>query len=79
MENPHIVITEEMNAPSVTVWAEIWFEGIFGPFFFCDTVTAHSYLEKLNKEIAPAIEYHMNLAEVFYMHDGAPAHDAQSV
>ncbi len=54
-----------MNASGITVWAEIW--------------SARSYLEKLNKEVVPVIEYRMNSTEIFYMHDGAPAHCAQSV
>jgi hypothetical protein len=78
-ENPHIVISQEMNAPGVIVWAGIWSGGIIGPFFFHDTVTAESYLEKLNDKIVPAIENRMNLEEIFDMHDGAPPHYAQSV
>ncbi|CAF2800673.1 unnamed protein product [Rotaria sp. Silwood2] len=78
-ENPHIVISQVMNAPGVIVWAGIWSGGIIGPFFFHDTVTAESYLEKLNDEIFPAIENRMNLEETFYMHDGAPPHYAQPV
>ncbi len=68
-----------MNAPGVIVWAGIWSGGIIGAFFFHDTLTAESYLEKLNDEIVPAIENRMNLEEIFYMHDGAPPHYAQSV
>jgi hypothetical protein len=78
-ENPHIVITQEINPPGVIVWAGLWFGGLIGPFFFRDTVTGHSYLEKLDEEIVPAIEYRMNLEEIYYMHDGAPAHYDQSV
>ncbi len=79
VENPHIVITKEMNAPGITVWAGIWSEDVIGPFFFNDTVTVNSYLEMLNKEIVPTIARRMNLKEIHYMHDGAPAHYAQSV
>jgi hypothetical protein len=68
-----------MNAPGITVWAGIWSKGVIGPFFFNDTVTANSYLEMLNKEIVPTIARRMNLKEIHYMHDGAPAHYAQSV
>jgi len=78
-ENPHIVITQEMNAPGIVVWAGIWSGGLIGPFFFRDTVTGRSYLEMLDEKIVPAIEYQMNLEEIFYMHDGAPAHYHQSV
>jgi hypothetical protein len=72
VENPYIVITQEMNTPGVIVW-------VIGSFFFDGTVTAHSYLEKLNKEIVPAIESQTNLRKMFYMHDGALAHYAQSI
>ena len=78
-ENPHIVITQEMNVPGIVVWAGIWSGGLIGPFFFRDTVTGRSYLEMLDEKIVPAIEYQMNLEEIFYMHDGAPAHYHQSV
>ena len=54
-------------------------EVLSGLFFFRDTVTAVSYLKKLKDEIVPAIKSRMNLEETFYMHDGAPAHCAQSV
>jgi hypothetical protein len=68
-ENPHIVISQEMNTPGVTVWAGIWSGGIIGPFFFRDTVTAESYLQKLEDEIVPAIKGRTNLEKTFYMHD----------
>ena len=74
-----MVITQEMNAPGVSVWIGIWFRGLIGPFFLHDTVTAHSYLEKLRREIVPSITYQMDSTKVFYMHDGAPPHYAQSV
>ena len=79
VENPHIVVTQEMHAPGVTVWTGIWSGGIIGPFFFPETVTAHSYLEKLRREIVPSITRKMDSTEIFYMQDGAPPHYAQSV
>ncbi|CAF4436397.1 unnamed protein product [Rotaria socialis] len=79
MENPLVVITEEMNALRITVWAGIWSGGIIGPFFFYGNVTADNYLDMLEENIVPAIEKEMNLDETFYMHDGAPAHYARSV
>lgn len=76
-ENPHAIMTQEMNSPGITVWAGIWVRGIIGPFFFDgDNVNASSYLEMLQKEIVPNIEKEMNSEEVVYMHDGAPAHYA---
>ncbi len=68
-----------MNALGVTVWARIWSRGIVGPSFFHDTVTAHSYIEKLNKEMIPAIESQMNLKKMFYMYNGALPHNTQPV
>lgn len=65
VENPHIVINEEMNAPGITVWAGILSGGIIGPFFFYDNVTADNYLDMLEENIVPAIEKEMNLDETF--------------
>ena len=79
VENPHMIMTQEMNVPGISVWCGIWSGGLIGPFFFHNTVTAHSYLEMLHKEIVPAIEDQMNTAETFFMHDGAPTHYAKSV
>lgn len=79
VENPHVIITEEMNSPGIAVWAGIWVGGIIGPFFFDGNVTGGSYLEMLQEDIVPAIENEMNIEETIYMHDGAPAHYAQSV
>lgn len=79
VENPHVIITEEMNAPGVIVWAGIWVGGIIGPFFFHDNITADSYLEMLQEDIVPGIASKMHLHETFFMHDGAPAHYARSV
>lgn len=78
-ENPHIVINQKTNAPGVIVWAGIWSNGVIGPFFFNDNITAENYLEKLNDEIVPAIENQVNLEEIFSMHDRAPPHYAKSV
>jgi hypothetical protein len=79
VENLHVIITQEMNTPGITVWARIWVGGIIGPFFFHDNVTADNYLEVLQKDIVPAIASEMDLEEIVYMHGGAPAHYAQSV
>ncbi|CAF3839089.1 unnamed protein product [Rotaria sp. Silwood1] len=79
VENPHVIITQEMNTPGITVWAGIWVGGVIGPFFFQDNITADSYLKMLQNDIVPAIASEMDLEEIVYMHDGAPAHYAQSV
>ena len=69
-KNPHAIMTQEMNSPGITVWVG----GIIEPFVFHGgNVNASSYLEMLQKEIVPTIEREMDLEEVVYMHDGAPA------
>ncbi|CAF3259642.1 unnamed protein product [Rotaria sp. Silwood2] len=78
-ENPHIAITQEINAPGIIVWAGIWPGGLIGPFFFRDTVTGRSYLEMIDEESVPAIQHRMNLEEIFYMHYADPAHYDQTV
>jgi hypothetical protein len=79
-ENPHTIMTQEMNSPGITVWVGIWVGGIIGPFFFYGgNVNTSSYLEMLQREIVLTIEREMDLEEVVYMHDGAPAHYARVV
>jgi hypothetical protein len=70
---------KEMNALGVMAWAGVWSRGIVGPSFFHNTVTAHSYIKKLNKGIIPTIESQMNLKKMFYMSNGALPHNAQPV
>jgi hypothetical protein len=55
IENLHIIITEQMNAPGVTVWAGIWVGGGIGSFFFYHNITADSYLEMLQENVVLAI------------------------
>ena len=37
VENPHIVVAQEMNAPGIMTWAGIWSGSIIGPFLFRNT------------------------------------------
>ena len=74
-ENPNITISREVNAPGVCCWAGISSERIIGPFFFDTTVSKDSYLALPKDQIEPAIAG----KDLFYMHDGAPAHYAKEV
>jgi hypothetical protein len=71
--NPHEVIQEELNVPSLTVWAGIWSGGIVGPYFFDGTVAGESYLEMLREFVFPELEnsqlYDNN--EIIWQQDGA--------
>jgi hypothetical protein len=48
-------------------------DGVIGPFFFAEqTVTSHSYLDRLQLCAVPQLE--QECAEVIFQHDGAPPH-----
>jgi hypothetical protein len=47
---------EELNVPSITVWAGIWSGGIVGPYFFDGTLTGESYLEMLCEVVLTELE-----------------------
>ncbi len=64
---------------SKTVWAGIWIGGIIESFFFNGSVTAHSYLDMLEKDIILALANEMDLEQIIYMYDRAPAHSAQAI
>ena len=53
-ENPHRVVTQELNSPSFMVWAGICSNGIFGPFFIDEgTVNGQVYLNLLQERVMP--------------------------
>lgn len=52
-ENPNVTWEHTMQAEGLIVWACIWSEGVIGPYFFDDKVTAQSYLTMLNDYFYP--------------------------
>lgn len=75
-ENPHEILTKEVNTPGVTVWGGLTSDGLLGPFFFDDTVTATSYLNMLEDKVWPIISRRPNAEEIIFQQDGAPPHFA---
>lgn len=76
VHNPHVLDTQETNAPGITTWAGITSGAVIDPLFFRNTVTTNNHLETLKKEMVRAIESQTNLRKMYYLH-GAPAHHAQ--
>ncbi|KAJ8934037.1 hypothetical protein NQ318_020835 [Aromia moschata] len=60
----------------LNVWAGILHNHIVGPFFIEGNLNAEAYEDKLRNEIVPAISQiaGQNFEEIWYQHDGAPAH-----
>jgi transposase len=77
--NPHITIEREANEAGVMVWCAISSEGIIGPCFFDEHVTAKSYLKLLKERFWPQVRDRMEAEDVYFQHDGAPAHYAKEV
>jgi hypothetical protein len=50
-----IVEKKTVNIPGVTVWCDLSFRGLIGPYFFEKTVTGHTYLQIL--KIVPRLKY----------------------
>ncbi len=79
-KNPNIVLTEELNAPGVCVWAGISSYTIIGPYFFDSTVTGPVYLEMLRE-----VKIELKNTPIFqgrriiWQQDGAPCHFAVDV
>jgi len=78
-ENPHMVSTNELNQPGLTVWAGMSSNGVIGPVFFERTVTAEVYLQMLQSFAIPEMQSLNNFNELYFQQDGAPAHFAVSV
>lgn len=80
--NPHDIVTQELNAPGVNVWAGISSHGIIGPFFFDRTVTGESYEAMLMEVILPELQnspLYEPWQDIIWQQDGAPPHWALSV
>jgi hypothetical protein len=77
--NPHWVTTQSIHSPRTTVWAGIWESGIFGPYFFDQTVNSTRYLEMLENNFWPDLQQQMLVDNCIFMQDGAPPHWAVDV
>jgi len=80
-ENPHKIVTQELNLPGFTCWAGIWSGGIVGPHFFDGTVTDDRYREMLEEAVLPKLQHapHFAHRQIVFQQDGAPPHWSLSV
>ena len=74
LDNSNIIMPVALNAPGITVWAGISYEGIIGPYFFNDTVTGATYLDMLQNFVWPILQNHPNIEHLLWQQDGAPPH-----
>lgn len=94
-ENPGWYREEPLHSPRVSVWAAIGSQGVVGPVFFHNNVTAASYLELLQERFCDALQQHFfkndflrflpvvqtwpGFANLLFMQDGAPPHHQAQV
>lgn len=67
--------TYSQHPGKVNVWVGIVDHTIIGPFFIEGCLTGEKYLELLQTRIAEALEELNNDHELWYLHDGCPAHN----
>jgi hypothetical protein len=58
----------------VIVWAEIWSNGVVGPFLFEGNVTAKTYLQMLVNNIVSQLQEHSAFPSMIWQQDGVPPH-----
>lgn len=73
-ENPHEILTKEVNTPGVTVWGGLTSDGLIGPFFFHETVNSKRYEAMLEDNLWPIISQRPDLDDLIFQQDGAPPH-----
>lgn len=76
-ENPRVVRrTNFQHRFSFNVWAGIIGDTLIGPFILPNRLNANSYLNFLSNDLAGLLEDIpiRTRLEMFYQHDGAPAH-----
>lgn len=75
-ENPHIVFTANTQyRNSLNVWAGMVNDCIVGPIVLDGTLTGERYLHLLQGEISDRINDLPLPEELWFMHDGCPAHN----
>lgn len=75
-ENPRINLATRTQYPQkINIWAGIYNNKIIGPFEIVGNLNSQTYLDLLINEVGPALEEvaHED-QEVWYQHDGCPAH-----
>jgi hypothetical protein len=72
-EKPYAVTKFQRDSPKITVWCGLMCNRAIGPFFFAEeTVTATSYLDRLENFAVPQVE---DLKpRMVFQQDGAPPH-----
>jgi len=73
-QNPYWVKEESLHSDRTTVWAAVWQNGVYGPFFFDTTVNKDRYLQMLQEEFWPVVEAEGRAQDIIFMQDGAPPH-----
>ena len=68
------MVVHHFNLPGVTVWYGLSLRGLFGPFFFYDTVTSLAYLNLLQQYLIPIIREVFKNEEFYFQQDGAVPH-----
>lgn len=78
-ERPENFIAERsQSARSLTVWAGISTDNVFGPYFFPYTVTGEDYQAVLSEFFLPDLLHQVaDIGHVWFQQDGAPAHVAK--
>lgn len=77
--NPHWNEEIPLHSQKITVWAAIGRQGLFGPFFFSDSVNSERYLNMLSSQLWPLIQQRHLENDLIFMQDGAPPHWGLSV
>jgi hypothetical protein len=76
-EDPHERQQRSMDRRGVMVFMAITASHVFGPYFFDENVNQVSYRELLTTQLLPDLQrYNVQLEDVWFMQDGAPAHRA---
>ncbi len=58
----------------MNVWCGILKNKLIGPFFIEGNINGDNYLQLLQESVLPALVREDNFQELYFMHDGAPAH-----
>ena len=62
-ENPHVIMTTQLNQPGITVWGGICCDGVVGSICFDEPINGPRYLDMLTEVVVPQLQARPDSAE----------------
>lgn len=73
-EQPHLAVVRPLHPERITVWCAICYDGIIGPFFIRENITAEVYRRDIYERFVAIARERKMVANYWFQQDGAAPH-----